>query len=87
MDWSIVNDAKELKKECKGLSDYEALRIVVESRRNSILSQAFNVQNGEMPALEQIASAIGFQPDFRDSVAGAIHQLSDTIEENFGKPE
>lgn len=87
MDWSIVSDAKALKRECNGLSDYEALRIVIESHRNSILREAFNVQKGQMPALEQIASAIGFQPEFRDSVAGAIHQLSETIENSFGKSE
>lgn len=83
----VSDTVKSLRSEYPALSDYERFKIAIELERNMIFTNAFTApsNNSQMPALEQIASALGFNPQYTSSISGAINNLSEVIEEAFGK--
>lgn len=56
--WQLIDEAKELHKECNSLTEYEALQLVIGLQRNQILKNAFWTRTSNKNIFEDIAENV-----------------------------
>ena len=56
--WQLIDEAKELHKECNSLTEYEALQLVIGIQRNYILKYAFWTRTSNKNIFEDLAENI-----------------------------
>lgn len=56
--WELIEEARELHKECNSLTEYEALQLVIGIQRNKILKNAFWTRTSNKNIFEDIAENV-----------------------------
>ena len=71
----IVDLAKKLQKDFKGLKDFEALTIAAQMRTVEVISEGLGTHDGDKAPLEAIAMVLGYKGKLHTTIVEELELL------------
>ena len=81
----IVDIAKKLQTDFKGLKDFEALMIASQMRNVEVISEGLGTHDGDKVPLEAIAIVLGYKDKLHNSIVGELELMVQNRYDNLKK--
>jgi recombinational DNA repair protein (RecF pathway) len=75
-NWQLIDEAKDLIKECRSLTEFEAMKVLLLKQQNEIIKKSFWTRTSNSNIFEDIAENINDLKDELSDIHSALERIA-----------
>jgi recombinational DNA repair protein (RecF pathway) len=75
-NWQLIDEAKDLIKECRSLTEFEAMQVVLLKQQNEIIKKSFWTRTSNSNIFEDISENINDLKDELSDIHSALERIA-----------